>query len=447
MPDNTPRRSDGNVPPLPADDRIHLVETAAQFAAACEKIAALPILAIDTESNSLHAYKERVCVIQAGSPDEVWIIDPLSNELSQPGALARLGEIMADPSKRTLLHGSDYDVACLRRDFNISIGAMFDTEIAANLLGKPRTGLANLVEEYLGAHLPKKFKRHDWARRPLEPDHIHYLIQDVIYLEPLAAALEHEIIANELQEEFSIECVNVHRAVEARESDPAKVERDYRSVKGATDLPNDRWGVLRRIYEIRETLAEQFDAPLFKVIGDRTLVEIAIRGPRTEDELRAIGGMSSRVLAASDRLLEAVREGIASPEGAPPPPKKATRRYTPFFPSDAECMDAVQAFRRRESEKRGVSMQAVLPKRCADRLVPLRPFTEEQLMDDPDIGASRWARYGRALLAVLNEPSHARTEEEMNAPRHRRRRRGRGGESSGESAGDGGDASDAGEGE
>ena len=130
------------------------------------KLESEPLLALDTESNSLHAYRERVCLIQIATAREIFLLDPLAVT-----DLSALGRLLANSSITKVAHGSDYDVRCLHRDYGFTVRSLFDTEIAARFLGSSRTNLASVLEGFLSVEIPKSrsLQTSDWGRRPLSP--------------------------------------------------------------------------------------------------------------------------------------------------------------------------------------------------------------------------------------------------------------------------------------
>ncbi len=176
----------------------------AEVAAAC---ASAPWIALDTESNSMHAYTERCCLVQINAGGRMFVLDPIA--LGAP-ALAALKAPLEDPAITVWLHGGEYDAAVMRRDFAIQMRGVFDSQQAASMLGWEKTGYGAVVERQLGVQLAKDFAQYDWATRPVDPGALAYAIDDVRYLPDAAAQLRELIIAADLVEETAIAC----RAVE-----------------------------------------------------------------------------------------------------------------------------------------------------------------------------------------------------------------------------------------
>jgi ribonuclease D len=157
-----------------------LVTETPQLASLVTQLARQPLVAVDTESNSLYAYREQVCLIQLSTPSADYLVDPLSDL-----ELGPLGQVFADPGVEKVFHAAEYDVMCLRRDYGWTFANLFDTMWTARVLGWPHTGLGNILQEQFGVRLDKRWQRHDWGRRPLSPEALAYARLDTHYLLPL----------------------------------------------------------------------------------------------------------------------------------------------------------------------------------------------------------------------------------------------------------------------
>ena len=149
-----------------------------------EKLATADAIGVDTESDSFYSYREKVCLLQISDLENDYIIDPLTCD-----DLSVLAPIMADERITKIFHGADYDVVSLKRDYDWKIHNIFDTMVSAQLLGMPKLGLADLIHRFFGIEIEKKYQRHDWSRRPLEPEHIEYARGDSHWLPALRRIL------------------------------------------------------------------------------------------------------------------------------------------------------------------------------------------------------------------------------------------------------------------
>ncbi|HVO18545.1 MAG TPA: ribonuclease D [Anaeromyxobacter sp.] len=269
-----------------------------------EALRAEPVVALDTESNSFHVYRERVCLVQVSTPGGDWVLDPLAVDLSS------LSEELCD-GRETVLHGADYDVRCLRREWGWRLPRLFDTMLAARRLGHSALGLSAMVEARFGVKLSKAFQRSDWGHRPLTEAQLAYAALDTHFLLPLREKLLEELNGRQALEEARREFARV-AAAEPRERvfDP----EGYRRIRGSRELGAGQLRVLRALYLAREDRARAADRPPFKVLGDQTLLDLARARPRTEAAMRAVPGVTPSVLRRmGDAILAAVAAGGADP--------------------------------------------------------------------------------------------------------------------------------------
>ena len=258
-----------------------------------------PVVAFDTESNSFHVYRERVCLLQVSTRTADFVLDPLAVDP------APLGDVLCD-GRETVLHGADYDVHCLRREWGWRLPRLFDTMAAARRLGHEGLGLSALVERHFGVRLSKAFQRADWGRRPIARDLLAYAGLDTHYLLPIYDLLSQELAAKGLAEEARKEFDRI-ASVEPREKvfDP----EGWRRLKGARELDAPGKVTLRALWIAREDRARADDRPPFKVLGEQAMLELARRRPRTDEELTRVPGVTPAVMR---KLGPALRAAIAS---------------------------------------------------------------------------------------------------------------------------------------
>ena len=268
------------------------------------RLALEPVVALDTESNSFHAYRERVCLLQISIPGADFIVDPIAVDVGP------LGDVLGG-ERELVLHGADYDVRCLRREYGWDLGRIFDTMIAARRLGSKELGLAALVQANFGVRLTKEHQRADWGRRPLTREQLRYAAMDTHFLLPLhatlAAGLRERGVEQEARKEFDrISSSKAH----ARVFDP----EGWRKLKGARDLDADGKQMLRALWIAREARASDIDKPPFKVVPETALVELARTRPVDERVIRAVPGITPRVMErAGETILHVLRSARKTP--------------------------------------------------------------------------------------------------------------------------------------
>jgi ribonuclease D len=263
----------------------------------CDTKVGEPRIAVDTEGDSLHCYFEKLCLIQISAPGQNVLVDPF-----QPldfGVLNRFLE-----SRTTVFHGCDYDLRMLRRGIQFFPGPVFDTYLAARLMGMKEVGLASLVKHFFAIDLPKSSQKANWARRPLTDVMIAYAINDTKYLLLLAERLEQELRNSSRWHWYEETCARaVSAAAEDRERDPEKVWK----IPGSAALPARGLAVLRSLWYWRESEAQQADRPPFQIMRNDDLVglvQVALTGSRLDLPDWLPSSRRRRLLATIHQSLE-----------------------------------------------------------------------------------------------------------------------------------------------
>jgi ribonuclease D len=276
---------------------------------ALARLSTAPQLAVDTEADSLHSYFDKVCLIQLSVPGDDYIVDPLAGV-----QLARFGELLADPSINKVLHGGDYDLRILNRDFGFTVHNLIDTSVCAQLLGYEGIGLAALLDRHFGLKLNKVHQRADWSMRPLSPEMLEYAATDTHYLIELAAKLRAEL--EELGRwEWAVEEFARLETVRYRETTEEDGE-PWRKMKNIGGLDRRTLAIARELYNWRDALARKADRPPFKIMGNDAMVEIAKIKPQTHRDLASIVAVSRYHADRYGRdLVALVRRAMEIPEG------------------------------------------------------------------------------------------------------------------------------------
>ncbi len=275
------------------------------------------ILALDTEGASFHRFVDRIYLLQLSTRDHHAIIDPLP--IAAPAAL---GEIVQDPKVEIVFHDADYDLRLLRQDYGWQIRNIFDTRIAAQLLGIKAFGLAALLERSFGLKLDKKHQRADWSMRPLTADMLDYAAQDTMHLLGLRDILHDELQAKErlswAKEEFGR-----LEAIAWAAEDPSNA---FLKVKGARDLTRRELAIFRELVIWRDATALKMDRATFRVVSNEVLFDTVRQAPTSKDVLARIKGMPRGILErTADEILAAIARGQAVPEADLPRFPKSSR--------------------------------------------------------------------------------------------------------------------------
>ena len=366
-----------------------IVTSTAQLKELLESCAAQPTVAVDTESNSLYAYQERVCLIQFSIPGVDYLVDPLTGL-----KLAPLGDLFANPEVQKVFHAAEYDVMCLKRDFGFQFTNLFDTMWAARILGWPRVGLGNVLQEVFGVRTQKRYQRYNWGKRPLDAEARLYASLDTHYLLPLrdlqADALTQKGRWEEAREVFDQIAASDPMPPTTPDAD------DFWRIQGAHDLPPRQQAILRELYVWREREARRLDRPPFKVLDKHTLVALAQARPRTAEELASVDGLKPyHVHRYGKGILRAVGRGMqARPPQPPPPPPRHSDAETARF-------QALRAWRKQVATKRGVGVGVILSNAILWTLAKQNPRTLDALDDVEGLGPWKRETYGKAILKVL----------------------------------------------
>jgi ribonuclease D len=224
-------------------------------------------VAVDTEADSLHCYHEKLCLLQISTPQTDAIVDPLA-DIDLTPLRAVLGP------KEIVLHGADYDLRLLRRNLNFIPRQIFDTVIAARMIGLREFSLAALVQQHFGIELAKGSQKANWARRPLSARMAEYAINDTRYLLPLAERFEAELNSRGRMEWFRQSC---QRALELAAIDRERDLDEAWRISGAGALRDRAAAVLRELWNWREREAEAADRPPFHILQNRELLESAVK--------------------------------------------------------------------------------------------------------------------------------------------------------------------------
>ncbi|HYL79586.1 MAG TPA: HRDC domain-containing protein [Candidatus Acidoferrum sp.] len=369
------------------------IRTPEALRALAARTAGARILALDSESDSLHHFPEKVCLVQLASEDgAVYLVDPLS--LPDLGCI---GPILADPAILKVFHGASYDLSCMKRDFGFAFSGIFDTMLAAQFLGLPELGLNALLQRFLGITPGKSRQKDDWAKRPLQPEQETYAAEDVRHLISLREHLRAELLARGREAWLEEECQALVVLPPAeRVFDPEQ----YLRLKGARDLDRRGLAVLRELFVARETWAHAAGRPPFKVLGNESLIRVARDHPRALETLLQIPGCSPKVVQRYGvGVLAAVTRGLAIPEAELPvyPRPKKPR----LSPAVQRRIEALLAWRVEAAGRLGLDPGLVLPRRLIEGLAEEAPATPDALERIEGLRRWRAETFGAEILRVL----------------------------------------------
>lgn len=351
-----------------------------------------PSIAVDTESNSLFVYQEQVCLIQFSTPDVDYLVDPLVLK-----DLSSLGPIFADPAIEKIFHAAEYDLICLRRDFNFTFANLFDTMQAARILGREGVGLGSLLEAEFGILVDKRYQRANWGVRPLPPVQLAYARQDTHFLFALRERMETALLEAGRWELAKEDFVRLCRPVETNGNTNGNSDHENGwRVSGSKELTPQQMAILYELCSYRDDQARSANLPPFKILSNQALVEIAELEPRLLEELNNVENLHPRQIQRhGDQLLKAVVRGLAA---------EPVRRHHAPRPDDAILarLDALRIWRRNEGKAMGVESDIILPRDVMFTLAEGNPRTMNEICTMMSDLPYRAGQYGEKILHALH---------------------------------------------
>ncbi|PYM16914.1 MAG: 3'-5' exonuclease [Candidatus Rokuibacteriota bacterium] len=311
--------------------------------------------------------------------------------------LAPLAPLFADPAIVLVVHAGSNDLAELKSRYGFTFASIFDTSIAARLLGARELGLEALLGTFLGVTLPPSRQRDDWSARPLTPAQETYAAADVEHLFPLKARLTEALMARGRLGWAKEEC----EALAAQPAPDRTLDpQAFLGVKGARDLGPRALGILRELYQARERSARAFDRPPFKIVSDEMLLAIAITVPADPAALARVPGATPRMVARwGPMLLDAVARGEQLPgadlprieRGSRPPGSAAAKRRA----------EKLKAWRTAAATREGLDPGVLLPNRLIGAIADAGPRTVDELLAVDGVRRWRVEAFGPELLLAV----------------------------------------------
>jgi ribonuclease D len=349
-------------------------------------LTAQPRLAVDTESNSLHAYREQVCLIQFTTPGKDYVVDPLALP-----DMSALGPIFSNPKIEKIFHAAEYDLICLRRDFDFQFSNLFDTMHAARVLGYPFVGLDNLLAEKFQFEMDKRHQKADWAVRPLTPAQLDYARLDTHFLFDLRDTLEAE-----LKEKGRLEIAleDFERAAKVDVSKERVNGTSWKRFSTRKDITPRELTVLSELCLSRDRIAERMNRPVFKVVSDALLLDIARHLPEKDVDLAGLGLSPKQIRLWGSEILEAIKRGAAAP---------LVEREQAKRPNDATLkrLEKLKTWRKKIAQELNVESDIVLPKAYLNSLAEHPPKSMQELESILRDSPTRFQKYGEQLFRLV----------------------------------------------
>lgn len=362
-----------------------------------------PLIALDTESDSLYSYYPKVCLIQITTyadpnnpdPDQVidYLVDPLRLE-----TIDELGKVLAAPEIEIVMHAAENDILTLQRDFQFRFNNIYDTQLAARILGKQGIGLAAILERQFGLSSDKRMQRTNWGKRPLTPQQIAYAQMDTHYLPALRtrqiAELEEAGRLGEARAAF-------HLLAKLDFAGRPENERSFWQMKIARKFPREDTAVLESLWQWREQEAQRRNRPPFRIVNDSVLGQIAQQRPADSQALQDIHGLSDyQIRRYGDELLAALHEGEARP---------LPKRREPNHNGKAKLKgiaqvryEALREWRRDVAKARGVDADIIFSNSVLMEIAQRAPQSAKALGRIPDVGSWKAQTYAPDILPLMN---------------------------------------------
>jgi len=360
--------------------KLELIDTTDALLKACDRLADQDYLAVDTEFVREKSYYPVLCLIQIASPDVCVCIDPLAIDDLSP-----LAKLLFNKQTTKVFHAARQDLEILQLVLGEIPTPIFDTQIAATLLGLgDQIGYANLVKHFLDEQLAKGHARTDWERRPLSTEQLEYAADDVRYLVTLYPRIIDELTElgrlNWLEEDFTA----LTRPA-LYHNDP---QAQWQRVSGVQKLKGVQLAILQQLAAWREQQAQQLNKPRKWILSDDILIAIAMQGPGKIDQLERIRGIHSSLLQHHGQALLAL---IAQAKSLPKEAWPMLTRRLKLSPNQDALLDAIIAI---------VKLQAAL-QRINHSALTSRQELEALIKGERDLPLLQGWRHGIAGEMVL----------------------------------------------
>ena len=373
------------------DQPTHDVTDRAATEAVLQALEPERMFAVDLEADAMHAFRARLCFLQIGTDQGIWLLDTLA-----AGVEASLvAPLFGDPLRTKVFHAAQGDLQFLA-EAGVRVRGLFDTHRAATLLGWPKVGLADLVSERLGVTLDKAHQQSDFSLRPLPPQMRTYIADDVRYLTELGRLVSAAVVEADIVEEVQLDCERLTDEAVARPAIATLGLKISRTLPAADQAFQLAAGT--QLHARRLAWAEAADVPMGRMLSNAAIQELVTRPPADRRALSRTPGVRGQVVREhGDELLALLVElRAAAGRGELPAPATPVRD-----PGRRRREDALKAFRGAKATERGVTPSVVLPNPLIEQLAAAPPPDLESLARVPYLGEKRARLYGQALLDAL----------------------------------------------
>ncbi len=372
--------------------KYKFIDSDAQLKITCDELSCESIIGVDLEADSLHCFREKICLIQVAAKNRAFLVDPFGISDMSP-----LRRVLENPDIIKVFHGSDFDVRSLDRDYGARVVKLFDTEIACRFLGIRERGLAALLKRNFNLDVDKKFQKINWAQRPLKQEMIEYSVGDVSHLVQL-----YDIICKALAEKNRLDWAWEESAIQAQvEYEDNHARPLFKKIKGAGRMDPRTLAVLENLLEMRICIAEKKNRPLFKIISNSALVTLARNKPLNHEHLVKSSALSRKQVSMYGNLcLDAIAKAMSiKDDDLPSYPRRGRYRR-----KDSLVLERIKELRQmREKLSRSMGMEPgfLLNNTMIDTLAFKNPATIDQLGSIDNIRHWQVESMGACILATL----------------------------------------------
>ena len=366
------------------------------------------VIAVDTESDSFHHYREKVCLIQMTALGQDVIVDPLAL-----GDISPLGPVFADPERIKIFHDAGYDLVCLRRDFGFEFRGLFDTMLASRLLGEQSFGLGAILQRRFGFMANKRLQRSDWARRPLTKEQLEYARYDTHFLPKLLKILSAEL-KDAGRYRWALEDFERLPEIASRNGrEPTFDPESFWRIRGVKALNPVARGRARALYIQRDKIARRLDRPPFKVFGDAVLLDLARTPPKGNKLSPRPGLRRAGVDRFGEEMMRALKD--AEPVNGKPPVGTGRRRRPGRLldPKARKRYECLRDLRKDVADRLGIDPEVLLANATLENIAKTPPETRSELVDGTQLEGWREGLFVQPILTLVE-----RLEQEPAPPKH-----------------------------
>ena len=398
------------------DTPLLLVNSQEELLALCERLQQEKVLGVDSESNSMYAYEERLCLLQISDSQGAIIVDPYACDDLSP-----LVPIFEDPEIVKVFHSADFDLLLLRKELGCRVQNIFDTMWGARFMGWTQLGLDKLCARFFGVEMDKKFQKYNWGLRPLGSEHIQYARGDTHYLLALRTYMLYK-----LERLGRLDCIEEECAQLTEKEFPSlNTDNAWQRIKGLRTLKEGPRRVARCLWDFRDQEAARMNRPPYQIFPDAILIALArIKEPSLSNVKSVLSSRQRSFKRYGEDLVKVISKGLESEQDVSlPKPPKRNREL-----SLRQRERGVEALRNwRDKERKRLNLpQAMLPSNTLlQRYVDAAPDSLEAMSAIEGVRDWQLNRYGPSLLQSLQDIASG-TALAGRGERRRRRKKTRG---------------------